>query len=160
MGQEWLQKEASLTNCCHETLYEIYLQCHLPTDINIIRSCHHEYGNNWQLTCISLSCLLSIWSMTNVIFMSRYWSVTYLLMNFTTIYHSILWKSPTSLSTYCHLIVPMLMCSLAKMHTQKCGNFEKTMRTTSAVFVSEHVWTMESMLVSDILNVTLTKMQT
>ena len=47
---------------------------------------------------------------------------------FVSIYHSI-WRSPTVLSTYCHLIFPMLMCSL-KMYTQKCGNFEKTMVRT------------------------------
>ena len=50
---------------------------------------------------------------------------------FASIYHSI-WRSPTSLSTYCHLNFPMLMCSLTKMHTQKCGNFEKTMVMTSS----------------------------
>ncbi len=45
----------------------------------------------------------------------------------SSIYHSI-WRPPTSLSTYCHLNFHMLMCSLTKMQTQKCGNFEKTMK--------------------------------
>ena len=49
---------------------------------------------------------------------------------FASIYHSI-WKSHTSLSTYCYLNFPVLVCSLTKMHTQKCGNFEKTMTVTS-----------------------------
>ncbi len=57
--------------------------------------------------------------------------ITYLLMNFVSIYHFI-WRSPTSLSTYFHWNLPVLMCSLTKMHTQKCGNFEKTMRMTSS----------------------------
>ena len=83
----------------------------------------------WQLTCASLSCLPAIWHMTNLIFMWRHCSVTYLLMNFRSIYHSI-WRPLTSLWTYCHLNFPMPMCTLTKMHTQKCGNFPKTMRMT------------------------------
>ena len=61
----------------------------------------------------------------------KYWDVTYFLRNFTSIYHSI-WRPPTSLSTCCHLNFPMLMCNLTKIHTQKCGNFEKTMSMTSS----------------------------
>ena len=51
-------------------------------------------------------------------------------MNFVGIYHSI-WRPPTSLSTYCNLNFPMQMCSLTKKHTQKCGNFAKTIQKTS-----------------------------
>jgi len=48
---------------------------------------------------------------------------------FASIDHFI-WRPPTSLSTYCHLIFPMPMYSLTKTHTQKCGNFEKTATMT------------------------------
>ncbi len=68
--------------------------------------------------------------MANLVFMQRNWSDTYLLMNYK--YLSFIWRPPTSLSTYFHLIFPMLMCSLTKMHTQKCGNFENTRIITSS----------------------------
>ena len=91
----------------------------------------------WQLTCASLSGLLAIvWTMDKLIFRWRHWSVTYFLMNFfASIYHSI-WRPPTILPTYCHLCfsIPILWCSLTKMHTQKCGNFEKIM-----MIISSHV---------------------
>jgi len=50
---------------------------------------------------------------------------------FAIIYYSI-WRSPTFLSTYCHSSLPVLICSLTKMHTQKWGNFEKTITMTSS----------------------------
>ena len=127
----WSQKEALLTNCCHGTIYHIYAssvslthwyQYHqiLPTRIW------------WQwLACISFSCLLAIWSMTNLVFMWRHWSVTYLLMNICK--YLSLYMKVTYLPV--HLLpfkFPMLMCSLTKMHTQKCGNFEKTRIMTSS----------------------------
>ena len=56
------------------------------------------------------------------VLLTSWWTVS-------SIYHSI-WIPPTSLSTYFHLNFHILMCSLTKMQTQKCGNFEKTMRMT------------------------------
>ncbi len=57
---------------------------------------------------------------------------------FARIYHSI-WRPLTALSTYCHLNLPMLTYSLTKMHTQKCGNFEKIMRRISS-FHLKFLW--------------------
>ena len=79
----------------------------------------------WQLTCISLSCSLAICGMTNLVFMWRHLSITYLLMNFCN-YLSFYMKA-----TYLpvHLLpfnFPIPICSLTKIHTQKCGNFPKT----------------------------------
>ncbi len=68
--------------------------------------------------------------MTNLIFMWRHWSVTYILMNFLQVSINSIWRPPTLLSTYCHLNFYMLMFSLTKIQTQKCGNFEKTMKMT------------------------------
>ena len=59
------------------------VQYHLPTDINII-IWSHQPRIWWHLTCASFSCSFkAIWSMTNLVFMWRHWSVTYLLMNFS-----------------------------------------------------------------------------
>jgi len=131
MGQEcWSQREALLTNCCHEIIHQIYAS---------VMSLTHWYQYYqippsiiwWQLTCGSLSCSLAIWSIANLVFMCE--GISTLLTfcwTFVSIYHSI-WRPPTSLrSTYCHLNFPMPMCSLTKMHTQKCGNFPKTVRMT------------------------------
>ena len=81
MGQDcWSQEQALLTNCCHETIYQNYASS---------MSLTHWQCNQillpriwWQLTCASLSCSLAIgWSMINLVFMWRHWSVTYILMN-------------------------------------------------------------------------------
>ena len=69
----------SQTGVMRQYIRSMIVQCHLPTDINAIRSCHHKCG---QLTCGSLSCLLVTWSMTNLVFMWRHWNVTYPLLNF------------------------------------------------------------------------------
>ena len=106
------------------------VQCDLPTDINIIRSCHQD-SIWWQPTCTSLNCSLAIRSMTNIVLMWRFGVLLTSWSTFASSYHSI-WSPPTSLFAYHHLNFPMLMCSLTKMHTQKCGNFEKTMRMTSS----------------------------
>ena len=82
MGQDcWSQHEALLTNCYHETIYQIYAS-------SVWLTHWYQYHQNllpriwWQwLTCVSLRFLLVIWSMTNLVFMWRHWSVTYLLMN-------------------------------------------------------------------------------
>jgi len=62
--------------------------------------------------------------------MWRHWSATYFLINFCE-YSSFHMKA-----TYIpvHLLLFKFSCadSLTKMHTQKCGNFEKTMRMTSS----------------------------
>ena len=129
MGKDcWSPKEVLLTNCCHETIHHIYVSAmshtHWSQYYQILPT-----RKWWQLTCASLSCLLSIWSMTDLVFMWRHLSITYLLIDFVSLYHSIWWP-PTSLSNCCHLNFPMPMCNL-KMHTQNCGNFVNTMRMTS-----------------------------
>ena len=123
-------KHYSQTVVMRQYIGSILVQCHLPTDINIIRSCHQEYGDHdspvlhsfvhWQseawlilFSCEGIGVLLTHW-----------WT-------FASIYHFI-WRSPTSLSTYCHLSFPMLMWSLTKMNTQKCGNLENTRIMTSS----------------------------
>ena len=80
MGQDcWSQKEALLTNCSHQTIhvYQIYAS-------SISLTHWYQYHKLlpsriwWQwLACASLA----IWSMTNIVFMWRHWSVTYPLMN-------------------------------------------------------------------------------
>ena len=132
MGQDcWSQTEALLTNWCHETIYQIY-------DSSMSLTHWYQYYQIpppriwWQLTSASLSRSLAIWSITNLVFMWRYLSVAYFLMNICkSIYHSV-WRLPTSLFIYWHFNIPMPMYSLTKMHTQKCGNFAKTMRMISS----------------------------
>ena len=79
----WLviTKEALLTNCSHETTFQIY-----ASSMSLTHWCqYHQILPPrlwWQwLTCDSLSCLLAIWSMTSLVFMWKHWSVAYLLMN-------------------------------------------------------------------------------
>ena len=82
MGQDGQsQKEAWLTNCCHETIYWSML----------VMSLTHWYQYHqvlllriWfiQLTCGSLSRLLAIWSMTNFVLMWRHWNIAYPLTSF------------------------------------------------------------------------------
>ena len=74
-----ITKDILLTNCCQETIYHIYVSSMSLTH-------WYQYCQIlpqwmwWQLTCISLCCLLAIWSMTHLVFIWWYWSVTYLLM--------------------------------------------------------------------------------
>ena len=107
------------------------VECHLPTVINNIRSCHDPLRIWWQLTCVSLSRLSAICSITNLFFMKDLECYSHADEQFASIYHSI-WRSLTFLSTYWHSNFPMLMCIATKMHTQKCGNFENTMKVTSS----------------------------
>ena len=89
----------------------------------------------WQwLTCVSLSCSLAIWSMTKLVFMWRHWSVTDFLMNICK-YLSFYMKIMKITYLPVHLLPFGFFYAdvqFDKMHTQKCGNFEKTMIMTSS----------------------------
>ena len=61
-------KHYSQTVFMRQYTRSMLVQYDLPTDINIIRSCHHNMVT-LQLTSVSLSCSLIIWSMTNLVFM-------------------------------------------------------------------------------------------
>ena len=116
----------------------------------------------WKLTCASLSCSLVIWSITNLVFMWRHWSVIYLLMNFLQVY-IIPYKG--HLPPCPPIAIYLFLCWCAVW--QKCipRNVEILQKLwqwhhpMSNVYVSEHVWTM-SMLISEIKNVTFTEVQT
>ena len=106
----WWQKEALLTNCCHKTIYQIYAH---------VMSLTHWYQQHhmlppriwWQLTCTSLSFLFAIWSIINLVLceaLECYFPPDEYLEGF---YHSV-WRPPTALSSFCHIIFPMLICSL------------------------------------------------
>ena len=83
----------------------------------------------WQQTCVSLSCSLGIWSMINLVSIWRHWNITYLPTTFASVhipYEGHLPPCPPiSIWTF------LCWCEVWHMHTQKCGNFEKTMRITS-----------------------------
>ena len=76
-----ITNEVLLTNCYHETIYQInassmpLTHCYQYHQIMLLRIW-------WQLACISLRCSLAIWSMTNLVFMWRHLSIIYLLRNF------------------------------------------------------------------------------
>ncbi len=161
MGQDcWSQKEALLTNCCHEIIYQIYASS---------MSLTHWYQYHqilppriwWQLTSISLSCLLAIWSMTNLVFMWRHWNVIYLLINICK-YLSFHMKD-TYLPVH---LLPFKFCYADVQFDKKCipkiGEILKKWwqwhHPMSNDHISELLWTM-SILVSDILNLTLTEVQ-
>ena len=106
------------------------VQCHLPTDIKIIKSCHQQYGDNqpvlhsvvyWPpeawLILFSCECIgvlhTSWWSWTICKDLSFHMKATYLPLHLLSFEHS---YADVQFDT----------------HTQKCGNFEKTMRMTSS----------------------------
>ena len=130
MGQCcWSQKEALLTNCCHETIYQTnaspmsltHCQLHQILPLRIW----------WQLTHVSLNCLLAIWR-ANLVFLWRHWSVTYLLMNVLQVF-IILYKGHLHPCPPIGILYFLCQCAAwKKLHTQKCGNFEKIMRMTSS----------------------------
>ena len=105
------------------------MQCLIPTDINIVSDAPPRIL--WLLTCGSLSCSLAIWRRTNLFSCEGIQASPTTWWTFVSTYHSI-WRPPTFLLIYCKLNFPMPMCSLTKMHTQKCGNFAKTMTMTSS----------------------------
>ena len=118
MGHDcWSQREALLTNCSHEIIYQIYA--------NSMSLTHwYQYYQIlppriwWQLTCASLSCSLAIWSMTNLVFMCE--GIQALLTSwwtFVSIYHSI-WRPLTSLPTYFHLSLPMYSCNFTNAYPE------------------------------------------
>ena len=107
------------------------VQCHLPTDINNIRSAAttNMVTTNLYFTQLLMGHLKHDWYCFHVKALN---SVIYLLMNFFK--HLSFHMKDTNLPVHLlPLIFSKLMCSLTTMHhTQKCGNFEKTMRMTSS----------------------------
>ena len=134
------------------------VQCHLPTNINNIRSCHPMVTTNLCFTQLFIGHLKHDWCCFHVKALECYSPPD---KPFCKIYHSI-WRPPTSLSIYCCLI-PYTHVQFDKMHTQKCGNFEKTMTMTSfhVQFLCFRTClnNVNVSIVSDILSVTLPKVQ-
>ena len=107
-----------------------FMSNYLPTDINIIRPCHKEYSDNqpafhfvvywpseaWRILFsseIKVGVLLTSW-WTICKYLSFHMKATYLPVHLM----------PFNFSNYAYV-------QFEKMHTQKCGNFEKIMRMTS-----------------------------
>ena len=125
-----ITKGTILTNWCHETIYQVNASSMSLTHWNQ----HHQVlppWISWQLTCVSLSCLLlAIWSIINCVFMWRHWSGNYLVMSFCKClsFHVEVTYHPV------HLFPSKFSYAdeqFDQVLTQKCGNFEKTIIMTS-----------------------------
>ena len=119
-----------------------------------------------QLTCASLSCSLAIWSMTTVVFMWRHLaSITYLLMNFCKylLFHMKATYLPFHLFQFKFSYANVQFDKKAYPEFRNVEILQKLSKglhsMTTTVHVSEHVWTMSMLVLSDILSVTLTEVQ-
>ena len=127
-----------------QCITSMLVQCHLPTDINIIRSYQQEYCDKLQLTCASLSCLLAIWRMRMNNLAISCDGIQALLTSwwtFISIYHSI-WRPPIFLSTYLKLNCPMPNVQFdIPRNAEILQKLWEWHYPIPIVYISEHVWT-------------------
>ena len=131
------------------------VQFHLPTDINNVRSCHQGYSANWPAFHSVVYWPSKAWLILfpcegNRVLLTSWWTFCRYLS-----FH----VKATYLPIQLLPLIFLCWCSV----WQKCipRNVEilkilwEGLHPMANVYISEHVWTI-SMLVRDILNVTLT----